>query len=297
MATDEATLNRLRRRIAALEIPALEGGGGASHGVISFGLPAIDAHLPAGGLAGGCVHEIADGSGSHIGNGSATAFTAALAGRVQRLHRRPVVWIAPRIAQRESLYAPGLAPFGLDPAALIVVRTPARGRDGAAQALWAMEEALRTPAVGAVCAEIDAVDLTASRRLQLAAEAGGAVGLLLRGAIGGAANSTGDSALPPIASVTRWRVSAAPSGPAAPASLASSLPGAPRWRVELLRARSGRPHHWLLEWHHDPDHETTGGFALAATPGDRPAVPAAAGAGEPPPERIIPLARPWARTG
>ena len=286
MAIDDATLNRLRGRIAALEGPAREGNSGAGgDGVISFGLAAVDTHLPAGGLAGGCVHEIADGSASSSknGSGSATAFAAALAGRAQRLQRPPVVWIAPRIDQRESLYGPGLAAFGLDPAALIVVRVPAHGRNGAAQALWAMEEALRTPAIGAVCAEIDAVDLTASRRLQLAAEAGDTFGLLLR--------SAGSSAVPPIASTTRWRVTAAPSGPTWPAALL----GATRWRVDLLRARGGRPHHWLLEWHHDPDPETTGSFALAAAPGDRPAVPAATGAGDPPPERIIPLARPWAR--
>lgn len=289
MVTDDATLSHLRRRIAALESNGGNNGAGADHNVVSFGLAAIDGHLPAGGLAGGGVHEIADGSGAGIGNGSATAFAAALAGRAQRLYRAPVVWIAPRIGQRESLYGPGLAAFGLDPAALIVVRVPARGRAGAAPALWAMEEALRTPAVGAVCAEIDAIDLTASRRLQLAAEAGGAFGLLLRGTV----NRTGN-AVPPIASATRWRVTAAPSGPAWPLSLPPALPGATRWRVELLRVRGGRPHHWLLEWHHDPTYETAGGFALAAAPGDRPVVPAAAGE---PPERIAALTRPWAHTG
>jgi len=270
MATDDATLSHLRRRIAALESNGGNNGAGADHNVISFGLAAIDAHLPAGGLAGGCVHEIAGDSDSD--SGSATAFTAALAGRAQQLRRPPVVWIAPRIGRRESLYGPGLAAFGLDPAALIVVRVPAHGRAGAAQALWAMEEALRTPAVGAVCAEIDAVDLTASRRLQLAAEAGGTFGLLLR--------NTASSAAAPTASVTRWRIAAAPSAPAWPVS----LPEATRWQVELLRARGGKPHHWLLEWHHDPDCDTAGGFALAAAPGDRPAMPAA-------PKRIAPLAR------
>lgn len=286
MATDDATLSRLRQRIAALEGAALEGSGGENHGVISFGLAAIDAHLPAGGLAGGCVHEIACGNEGGSDSGSATAFAAALAGRAQQLYRPPVVWIAPRIGQRESLYGPGLAAFGLDPAALIVVRVPSPGRTGAAQALWAMEEALRTPAIGAVCAEIDTIDLTASRRLQLAAEAGGTFGLLLRGTVQGA----GNSAAPPIASVTRWRVTAAPSGPTRPAPLPVSLLGATRWQVELLRVRGGRPHHWLLEWRHDPICETAGGFALAAAPGDRPAVPAA-GANDPAPERIIPLAR------
>ena len=280
MVIDEATLSRLRGRIAALERKAAA----EDHGVISFGLAAIDTRLPAGGLAGGCVHEI---TGESSSSGSATAFAAALAGRAQQLHQAPVVWIAPRIDRRESLYGPGLSAFGLDPAALIVVRVPAPGGKGAAQALWAMEEALRTPAIGAVCAEIDAVDLTASRRLQLAAEAGGTFGLLLRGVIG--------SAVPPIASVTRWRVTAATSGPVWPSPSSVALPGETRWQVELLRARGGRPHHWLLEWRHDPTYETAGGFALAAAPGDRPAVPAAqtayiGGAYDPPPEPI-------ARTG
>ena len=250
MAIDNATLSHLRGRIAALEGtalgPALEGRStGEDHGVIPFGLATIDDHLPAGGLAGGCVHEITDGSNS----GSATAFAAALAGRAQRLHRPPVVWIAPRIDQRESLYGPGLA----------------------------------------------AVDLTASRRLQLAAEAGGTFGLLLRSPLQSSANNGDNSAIPPaippIASVTRWRVTAAPSGPAWPPPLL----GATRWQVELLRARGGRPHHWLLEWQHDPTDETAGGFALATASGDRSAVPTVPNGGGPPPERVLPPVRPPAR--
>lgn len=269
MPVDNATLSRLRRQIATLE-------GGAepeNRSVIPFGLPAIDTHLPAGGLANSSVHEITDGGDDKSVGGSATAFAAALAGHAQYFRRAPIVWIAPRTRQRESLYGPGLAAFGLDPARLIAIRVPASGREGTAQALWAMEEALRTPSVGAVCAEIDDVDLTASRRLQLAAEAGGTFGLLLRGA--------SKSILPPIASVTRWRITAAPSGPAWPIC----LPGAPRWQVELLRARNGRPHHWLLEWRHDPGNEAARGFALAAETGNRPALPAEA-------KRVlVPLAR------
>jgi protein ImuA len=272
MATDNATLSHLRHRIAALESNGGNNGVGAGHNVISFGLAAIDAHLPAGGLTGGCVHEITGGSGS------ATAFAAALVGRAQRLHRPPVIWIAPRVGQRESLYGPGLAAFGLDPAALIVVRIPGHSHTGTAQALWAMEEALRTPTVGAVCAEINAIGLTASRRLQLAAKAGGTFGLLLRGTF----NSAGD-AIAPNASVSRWQITSAPSAPALP----TSLPGTTRWQVELRRVRGGKPHHWLLEWHHDPNCDTAGGFALAAAPSNRPAVPAAAGD---PPEKTAALA-------
>jgi protein ImuA len=137
-----------------------------------------------------------------------------------------------------------------------------------------MEEALREPAVGAVVAEIGTVDLTASRRLQLAAEAGGAGAFLLRSQAGGA----------PTASVTRWRVTASGSGEvdeevsrlAARSNGGVPPVGAARWRLELLRCRGGRPAAWTVEWCH-----ATGDLALAAPLPDRPAVPAARGGGRP----------------
>jgi protein ImuA len=86
---------------------------------------------------------------------------------------------------------------------------------------------LRCRALSAVAAEIDGVDFTQSRRLQLAAEQGGTTALLLR--------PPGELALPSAAR-TRWRI--------------GSLPGAgdtPRWRVELVRAQGGTPRHWTLD--------------------------------------------------
>ena len=82
-----------------------------------------------------------------------------------------VLWIAPD----PDAWPPGLARFGLSPAQLVLVRAP-REQDG----LWAMEETLRCPAVGAALLVTRELDLTAARRLQLAAEAGGVLGLLLR---------------------------------------------------------------------------------------------------------------------
>ena len=190
MPADPQLLQRLRSRIAAIE----HGGSGIPHGdeCLPLGVPEIDAHLPWGGLAAGAVHEILDGdaptsnSTTKIGgalNGAVTAFAAAIAGKAQQARARPIVWIAPRTGPRESLYAPGLAGFGLDPVDLIAVRVPPGG-NFAATALWAMEEALRAPTIGLVCAEIEALDLTASRRLQLAAETSGGMGLLLRRDVG-----------------------------------------------------------------------------------------------------------------
>lgn len=285
-------LQRLRGRIAAIERG--ENNLRANEAALTFGVDEIDNHLPWGGLATGAIHEILDGDDNNAPkpseiktkyavrnkfgdglNGAVTAFVAGLAGRAQKTRAAPVIWIAPRIPGRESLYGPGLLAYGLDPADLIVVRVPSDS-DFAVTALWAMEEALRAPAVGMVCAEIETLDLTASRRLQLAAETGGGLGLLLRPYRRSATENT----LPPTSSVSRWRISSLPGAPATADApwLPENLPGQPRWQAELLRARGGRPQTWQLEWRDERDdtdtnrepRETTGGFALVSPLRDRP---------------------------
>ncbi len=295
MPADAEILARLRGRIAAIE----RGGNGVraqdGAGALPLGIPEIDNHLPWGGLATGAVHELLSENirksnqstekqlkcKAHVKHedgisGAVTAFAAALAGKAQKTRAAPVVWIAPRLTARESLYGPGLLEYGLDPAELIAVRIPT-GSGFTATALWAMEEALRAPVVGLACAEIEDMDLTASRRLQLAAEAGGGLGLLLRPA----PRMPGQNALPPTASVTRWRVSSLPGSPAGDGWTPERLPGRPRWRAELLRARGGRPRAWNLEWrddHTDDDERgaEAGGFALVPPLRDRPLPQAAA---------------------
>jgi protein ImuA len=186
-----------------------------------LGLAALDGGLPGGGLPLGCLHEIAGAAAGD--DGAAVGFAAVVLGRLAGGGRR-VIWLT----RRRDLYPPGLAGLGLVPERLIPVPVR-RDRD----ALWAMEEALRHRGLAAVLGEIDELDMVASRRLQLAAEAMGVTGLLLR-----------RPAPPPAASaaVTRWRL-------ASVASVgASGLVGPPRWRVELLRCRGGQPGHWVLEW-------------------------------------------------
>src|SRR5262245_60898877 len=97
---------------------------------------------------------------------------------------------------------------------------------------WAMEEGLRCPGIAAVLGETRAADLTAGRRLSLAAEKSGMPALLLR------------SQPAPTQSVctTRWRVVSA-----------SSRDLDARWRLELRRNRFGAPSaeeipSWLVEW-------------------------------------------------
>lgn len=97
------------------------------------------------------------------------AFALALAGQLQG----PVLWIRDA-RQRDRLYPPGLAAF-FDPARLILVHPT-----GPLAVLQTAEEALRDGAAPLVVAELAAApDLTASRRLQLAAGTGGGRGLCL----------------------------------------------------------------------------------------------------------------------
>ena len=112
-------------------------------------------------LSAGRVHEA-------VGPGR-LAFALALVGQVPG----PVLWIRDA-RQGTALYPPGIAAF-LDPARLILVHPT-----GPAAILQTVEEALRDGAAPLVVAELAAApDLTASRRLQLAAGTGGGRGLCL----------------------------------------------------------------------------------------------------------------------
>lgn len=215
-----ALLADLRARIRRIE--GAGAGGGPS---LPFGIAAIDAALPSGGLPLGCLHAVTGDEG-----GAATAFAAALLGRLATA-RAPALWVL----RGRDLHAAGLAAYGLTADRLIAVRAARRS-----DALWVMEEGLRCGALSAVLGEIGGVDLTASRRLQLAAEASGVTGFLLH-----TEKWPGERRLPESASVavTRWRLVAAPSRVAEEPGV-----GAARWRVTLERCRSGRPGAWVLEW-------------------------------------------------
>jgi len=86
--------------------------------------------------------------------------------------------------------------------------------------LICFEEGLRHGGLGAVVAEVARLSMTASRRLQLAAEHSGTIGLAIRRWR--------------TASVTRWRVSALPATP-----LPVPGVGRARWQLELIRCRAG----------------------------------------------------------
>jgi protein ImuA len=103
---------------------------------------------------------------------------------------------------------------------------------GSDQAILAcFEEGLRHGGLGGVVAEVAKLPMTPSRRLQLAAETSGTIGIAIRRWRRQAEAADFGQ---PTASTTRWRVTALPALPLPVPGL-----GRPRWLVELIRARTG----------------------------------------------------------
>ncbi|ODN68479.1 ImuA family protein [Methylobrevis pamukkalensis] len=231
------------------QIARIEGRSRAARPVLAFGLAEVDARLPGGGLALGALHEVAGGGNGAVDGAAAALFTAGIAART----KGKVLWCI----TRSDLFAPALAQAGLAADRVIYVEA---GDDRTA--LACMEEGLRHGGLGAVVGEVTRLSMTASRRLQLAAEATGALGLAIR-----RWHRQADAAnfAQPTAAVTRWRVSALPSPPLPVPGL-----GRPRWRVELLRARAGETAEFELE-----ACDGKGCLAVPARLADRPAETAA----------------------
>jgi protein ImuA len=244
------TLANLRERIRRIERTTT-----MLHGVVPFGIAAIDRALPGGGLARGALHEILGAEGDEEDGAVAASFAAYILGRFTGTAGGIVLWCLPR----PDLYGPGLAAHGLDPGQIVLVRAP---RD--AEILWAMEEGLRAPGILAVVGEVGTLPVLARRRLQLAAEHSGITAIVLRRWRNGE-QAARERALP-NAAVTRWRVAALPSRPI------HGQPGVgrPRWRIELLRCRGAEPAKWEMEVPDATDH-----VSFSAALADRAIAPVA----------------------
>ena len=197
-------------------------------GLAPLGHDDIDSAL-GGGLARGHLHELFATEPEDAS--SAAGFAAMLSRRLAG----DIVWVRQGDAEARAgaLHAPGLLEIGIDPSCLILCRL----RDPTAL-LKAAAEAVRCNAIGVVVIEMwrmpRVLDLTASRRLALAAEASGVTVLMLRI----------QAEAIPSAAWTRWSVAAAASRP-----IEAGAPGHPALSVELVRQR-GRPAggRWLVEW-------------------------------------------------
>jgi protein ImuA len=225
--------------------------------------PLVGGHLHA------ALHEIHADGFAHAS--AAAGFAAGLA--VGTAQNRPILWVCHDLpgVRIGELHPPGLATLGIDPRHLVLVRT-----SSVADTLWAGAEAARSAGLGAVVIQLGGearlLDMTASRRLSIAAQAAGLPTLLLRiGARPG-----------PSAAWTRWLVRSAPSS-----ALATAAPGHPAYHLSLLRHRGGEaPREWRVEWNNarhcfEPSSERTAAplpRCVVPVPADRPVAPG-------PPER------------
>ncbi len=244
-AAPGGALPLLRQALATLDSKrgfTLEG-----EAMLALGLPAIDAAL-GGGLACGALHEVAPTAPAQCG--TALGFALALAA-LRIATGGSALAIQTDFAAREAgaLYGPGLDGLGLPMQRLILVRVP-RPVD----VLWACEEALKSRGVDIVIAELPeagaAADFTATRRLTLAARAGGGLGILLRQR----------PAVGTTAAMTRWQVAAAPSTPDRFGGL-----GATVFDLTLNRNRRGPCGRFLVCWDQHVFSPQTLSVGVAAT--------------------------------
>lgn len=189
----------------------------------SIGLGAIRYAFPDAQFPLGAVHEfICKGAEDKAATGGFVS--GVLAALMQQ--GGVCIWIS----KMRTIFPPALVAFGIAPEKVIFIEL-AKEKD----ILWTMEEALKCEGLAAVVGELSHLDFTASRRLQLAVEQSRVTGFILR---------VNPRQLNTTACVTRWEISPLPS------ELQNDIPGVgnPRWGVQLLKVRNGRPGNWQVEW-------------------------------------------------
>jgi len=135
---------------------------------ISSGCVALDRLLPDGGWKRGSLIEWLSAE-----RGSGAGTLAIVAAREAAVRGGAVVVMD----NQGWFYPPAAAALGMDLGNLIVIRA-ANPKDQ----LWALDQTLRCDGVAAVWAPQEKLDPHSFRRLQLAVESGGTLGLLLRDA-------------------------------------------------------------------------------------------------------------------
>jgi protein ImuA len=165
---------------------------------------------------------------------AAMGFLCGLTAMAAARRTGAVIWIA---QARGGLdfglpYGPGLKRIGIDPRRVLLIDAP----DDVA-ALWAAEEAAKAGGTAAILAQtLGPIDLTAARRVHLAAARGGVF----------AGFAQPHRALGLAPALTRWTVNGA-------CGAARNLTqwATPRWRAGIDRRRNGPPAPaQILEWDH-----------------------------------------------
>lgn len=171
----------------------------------------------------GAVHEFIFTTAE---NGAVTS--GFISGIVASLMRKggTCIWIR----SIQTIFPPALISFGITPDKIIFIELQKEN-----EILWAMEEALKCEGVAAVIGEVKELSFTASRRLQLAVEQSRVTGFILR---------SNPRHLNTTACLTRWKITSLPG------KLEDNMPGVgfPRWSVDLLKVRNGKPGSWQIEF-------------------------------------------------
>ncbi len=190
---------------------------------IRLGIPSLEEAFPNSTFPTGCTHEFLCSSKQNMA--STSGFIAGIIGKLMSLGG-----VCLYISTTRTLFPGSLKRYGIEPHQIIFIDLKKE-----VDVLYATEEALKCGRITAVISEIDNIRFKESRRFQLAAEGRRTTGFLIR---------QQSRAVNTIASVSRWQVSSAASG------FADDLPGVgfPRWNVELLKIRSGKPGKWQIEW-------------------------------------------------
>ena len=198
----------------------------------SLGIDDIAPYISSSQVNCSSLHEIY----MHVGHGGSSLCAALLTQIASDQKNRNIFWISPFNNDNGArLYPPSLpAPIHDN----LILITPRTERD----VLWSFEECLKAGQACAVVAEVPWLDLTASRRLQLACEKGNSLGLALcHSSLGLAQNS---------AARTRWKISGSQNG---------------HWHLSLLGGSGIRPGNWTVTYD-----QTTLSLSLVSSSGDGP---------------------------
>lgn len=187
-----------------------------------IGLGAISESFPNGVFPVAAVHEFI--SPTKEATAATSGFISGLLSTI--MHKGSCLWVS----SQQLVFPSALAMFDIIPDQIIFT-TIADNR----KKLWVIEEALKCEALSAVVGEVNDLSFTESRRLQLAVEKSHVTGFIHR---------TASKPLNTIACVSRWKVQPLAS------STNDNLPGVgfPRWNVELIKIRNGKPGAWHVAW-------------------------------------------------
>jgi protein ImuA len=204
-----------------LKVDSTDLGTASSGRSFATGLEAVDRLLPGGCWGRGVIHEIL-----WTAKQSRPLFFAAWLARAamgQEARGGSVVWCDPR----GEIYPPALASAGMPLERLFLLRPKSSEEE-----IWALGECLGCKGVAVTLAQPPMLSRIAARRLQLAAERGGGVGLLLRPQVGCIHH----------AAATRWLVE--------PARGERTVQ---RWKIQLIHGHGGLLHRPVyLEYSRDP---------------------------------------------